>query len=46
MSISATVLWCSIIYFAISSTPAFINNNCNIFDKAEELSVVLNSDIV
>ena len=40
MSISATV-WCSTVYFAISSTQAFVNVllDCNIFDKAEELSV-------
>ena len=47
LSISATV-WCSTVYFAISSTQVFVNVllDCNIFDKAEELSVVLNSDIV
>ena len=47
MSISATA-WCSTVYFAILSTQAFVNVllDCNIFDKAEELSVVLNSDIV
>lgn len=40
LSISATV-WCSTVYFAISSTQAFVNVllDCNIFDKAEELSV-------
>ena len=40
MSTSATV-WCSTVYFAISSTQAFVNVllDCNIFDKAEELSV-------
>ena len=47
MSISATA-WCSTVYFAILSTQAFVNVllDCNIFDKTEELSVVLNSDIV
>ena len=46
MSISGTVC-CSILYFAISLMQAFMDVflDCNILDKAEELSVVLNSDI-
>ena len=48
MSTLYGTVWCSIFCFAILSTQANMNilPDCNVFNKGEELSVVLNNDVI